>query len=191
LIASAYCIAVGIDQILWYVDLLGWTLSGFRMFPIGVMKYLTWPETPHISKLTSTHHLWTIPVLLYGTRGLHPLSFPLAMVITTLNVCLSRWMTPHVIRQKEKEESTPKQQQQQQQPQKQGGRPAIKYLNVNLAHEVWKDVTHIIYVNDKSTTPVYLFNLLWRWQGFNFLVYKFLVLVSNQVFGNDAPPPLC
>mmetsp|Transcript_9793 Transcript_9793/g.15042 ORF Transcript_9793/g.15042 Transcript_9793/m.15042 type:complete len:319 (+) Transcript_9793:92-1048(+) len=186
LIASAHCISIGIDQILWYVDLLGWTISGFRNFPVGVMKYLTWPETPNIAKVTSTHHLWTIPVLLYATRGLHPLAFPLAMVITTVNVCLSRWMTPPAVKiEKGRTQETIVAHTSKLQP------PAVKYLNVNLSHEVWKDIAHFIYIDDKSTTLVYLFHLLWRWQGFNFIVYKFLSSVSSQIFGDDVAPPVC
>ena len=42
ILASALCTAVGIDQLLWYVDLAGYTLLG--KFPIGVAKYLVWPQ---------------------------------------------------------------------------------------------------------------------------------------------------
>jgi len=42
ILASALCVTVGIDQLLWYVDLAGYALTG--KFPVGVAKYLTWPQ---------------------------------------------------------------------------------------------------------------------------------------------------
>lgn len=41
-LASALCVAVGIDQLLWYVDLAGYACAG--KFPVGVAKYLSWPQ---------------------------------------------------------------------------------------------------------------------------------------------------
>lgn len=42
ILAQALCVAVGIDQLSWYVDLIGYGLT--RKWPIGCAKYLTWPE---------------------------------------------------------------------------------------------------------------------------------------------------
>lgn len=42
ILVSALCATVGIDQLLWYVDLAGYAAIG--KFPIGVAKYLTWPQ---------------------------------------------------------------------------------------------------------------------------------------------------
>ena len=42
ILASALCTTVGIDQLLWYVDCVGYTLLG--KFPVGVAKYLIWPQ---------------------------------------------------------------------------------------------------------------------------------------------------
>jgi len=64
-LSLGYVIAVCIDQVLWYVDLTFWFLSGRKKFPIGVAKYITWPSTPWTVKLTCTHHLWTIPTFLF------------------------------------------------------------------------------------------------------------------------------
>lgn len=53
-----------------YVDVLGFFLTPGRKFPIGVAKYITWPETSWARRLTSTHHLWFIPVCLaFGPVG--------------------------------------------------------------------------------------------------------------------------
>ena len=76
----------------------------------------------------------------------------------TVNVLLSRWMTPHHIE-----------------------RPKMgpKYLNVNLAHELWKDIKFdLLQINyDDPPAGLYLFRLLWRWHGFNTIVYGLLFAV--------------
>ncbi len=48
---------------LWYVDVLGYLLAG--KFPIGVAAFLAWPETKLVKKLTTTHHLWFIPLAFF------------------------------------------------------------------------------------------------------------------------------
>lgn len=48
----------------WYVDCIG--LLFFKKLPIGVMKYLFWKETPLSNKITCTHHLWFIPLIMYA-----------------------------------------------------------------------------------------------------------------------------
>ncbi|EGR33613.1 hypothetical protein IMG5_047930 [Ichthyophthirius multifiliis] len=55
-------VIISIDQCLWYVDLLGYFLTG--KFPIGVSQYITWPTTTKLRIITSTHHIWFIPLLI-------------------------------------------------------------------------------------------------------------------------------
>mmetsp|Transcript_733 Transcript_733/g.975 ORF Transcript_733/g.975 Transcript_733/m.975 type:complete len:335 (-) Transcript_733:53-1057(-) len=171
IIATACCIGVSIDQILWYVDLVGYLISG--KFPVGVMKYLTWPQTLWIDRLTCTHHLWTIPLFIYASNN--PLgfdSFKLSFCIVTMKVCLSRWLTPHciqVIKSKDGDgneneavvaetNSDPRR---------------YRYLNVNLCHELWRDITFsfLQISHDKPPGWLYLWRLLWRWQLLNYLVF--------------------
>mmetsp|Transcript_9296 Transcript_9296/g.11829 ORF Transcript_9296/g.11829 Transcript_9296/m.11829 type:complete len:257 (+) Transcript_9296:1-771(+) len=97
----SYCVAVSIDQLLWYVDLSGYFLS--RSFPVGVAKYLSWKETTQVTKYTCTHHLWTIPFFCIATKGMHRLSYPLSVLVVFVNVCLSRWLTPFFLFVKEGE----------------------------------------------------------------------------------------
>jgi hypothetical protein len=160
IVATAHCVAVGIDQLMWYVDLVAWALSGFTKFPIGVAKYVTWPGTSFATRLTCTHHLWTIPLFVTAARGVHPAALSLSVVIVVVNVLLSRWLTPF---------SLPN-----------------KYLNVNLAHELWRDVKiEILQINhDDPPVILYLFRLLWRWQCFNLLVFFFLHTSSGLLFGS-------
>ncbi|KAG7341586.1 cupin domain containing protein [Nitzschia inconspicua] len=114
LLAEAFCLAVGIDQLLWYVDFLAYISWG--TFPIGVTKYLFWPGTTWASRITSSHHFWTIPLVMWATGGWHIEALPISMVAVTVNVILSWYMTPISICLKdEKDENI--------------------YLNLNMAHE--------------------------------------------------------
>jgi len=64
----------------------------------------------------------------------------------------------------------------------------IRYLNVNLSHELWKDITFdILQINhDEPPAALYLFRLLWRWQGFNTIVFAILNLICWLVAGGEA-----
>jgi hypothetical protein len=52
-----------------------------------------------------------------------------------------------------------------------------KYLNVNLSHELWKDITFdcLQIRHDDPPVGLYLWRLLWRWQVFNGVIF-FVVL---------------
>ena len=167
LVATACCVAVSIDQIMWYVDLLVWIICG--KFPIGVIKYLTWKQTLWIDRLTCTHHIWTIPLLLYGSNS--PLtwgSVKLSAFIITIHALLSRWLTPYCIQSGTHTKD---------------GKTYMKdpqhyrYLNVNLSYELWQDITlpFLQISKDNPTCWVYLFRLLWRWQLLNTLLYMIIL----------------
>jgi len=172
LVATACCIGVSIDQVLWYVDLLG--ILTCRKFPVGVMKYLTWSQTLWIDRLTCTHHLWTIPLIIYATKNEQLLvgldAFLLSSCIVTIKVVLSRWLTPHCIQvvldDKSKGYDGCDHIAKQNDPQR------FRYLNVNLCHELWRDISFsfLQISHDKPPGWLYLWRLLWRWQFFNFLV---------------------
>ncbi len=191
LIATSCSVAVSIDQILWYADLLVWSITG--RFPFGVIKYLTWKQTLWIDRFTCTHHLWTIPLLFYGANG--PItwkSFHLSVYIVTCHVMLSRWLTPHMIqccgitmtRITNNDDSC------------QGGEKENKfgirssmdpnhyrYLNVNLSHELWKDITipFLQISKDSPTSVKYIIRLLTRWNLFNAFVFAGILLPLSWV----------
>lgn len=167
IVATAHCVAVGMDQLMWYVDLVGWAWSGFTKFPIGVAKYVTWPGTSFATRLTCTHHLWTIPLFVTVARGVHPAALVLSVVIVVVNVLLSKWLTPFSL-----------------------SNHNHKYLNVNLAYELWRDVKiDILQIkHDDPPDILYLFRLLWRWQCFNLLVFMFLYTSSHLLFGLESAP---
>lgn len=173
IIATAFAVAVSIDQILWYVDFFGWVISRFRKFPIGVCSYVLWPQTPWSSRITCTHHFWTIPLIIYGARGLHWASYPFSAMLVLCSMGLSRWLTPFRIPLnggKMKEDDGPQ---------------AIeyKYLNVNLAHELWSDIKIRILREsvDNRTAGVYIMRTFLWWQLFNFLCFVCLYAASSVV----------
>ena len=190
LIATSCCVAVSIDQILWYVDLVVWSITG--RFPFGVIKYLTWKQTLWIDRFTCTHHLWTIPLLLYGGAN-NPItwkSFYLSVYIVTCHVMLSRWLTPHVIqcygtttmtsRITDNNDCSDRGEK--------GNLGTMdpnyyRYLNVNLSHELWKDITiPFLQISKDNPTPFkYFIRLLTRWNLFNALVFAGILLPLSWV----------
>lgn len=153
-LAATCCVTVGIDQLLWYVDLAGYILTNH--FPIGVAKYVV--QQPWLARITSTHHLWMIPVLLNKIRFVSHEAWLLSIIFMTTTVLLSRVMIPLKV--------------------------PSKILNVNLAHNFWSDVKLPLLQIDWDHPPAgqYLFRLLWRWCGFNGLVYLFLRWVCQVAF---------
>ena len=174
-----------------------------QQFPIGVAKYLTWPETSFATRITCTHHLWTIPLLVYGchcddyddnfynkdTRMdldggerklyLGGAAFGFSVLVMCLNVGLSRWMTPIYIESDNASTSEydgigsrtgtritiPRAKQE-------ATMTKTKYLNCNLSHELWRDITFgFLQIQcDDPSMGVYLWRLLWRWQLLNGII---------------------
>lgn len=171
-IAAACCVTVGIDQLLWYVDLAGYLISG--KFPIGVTAYLFWENTSWSTRITCTHHFWTIPLFVYATRCIPAVALPLSAVIMVINVISSRYMIPAAIEAVDPttcgDRTKPKMLQ--------------KYLNVNLSHALWKDIkiSWLQINHDDPPALIYLWRLLWRWEGFNILIFGILRLICHFAF---------
>lgn len=149
-------------------------------FPIGVTKYLFWPGTTWASRVTSTHHFWTVPLVMWASGGaLEWRALPLSFIIVAINVLLSHWMTPHSI-------MFPKEDL--------GGngdghdcrggltKKDVLYLNLNLAHELWTDL-HIGFLLIGEGKIPYLIRLLVWWSFCNSLVFSFLYCVTYLFFG--------
>jgi hypothetical protein len=183
LVATACCIGVSIDQVLWYVDLVGYVVCG--KFPVGVMKYLTWPQTLWIDRLTCTHHLWTMPLFIYASNSELGLdSFKLSVCIVTIKVCLSRWLTPHCIQVvKSKEDDGNENKETAAEDATKSDPQRFRYLNVNLCHELWRDITFsfLQISHDKPPGWLYLWRLLWRWQLFNYLVFVAILSPLSRI----------
>lgn len=119
IMVGAGMIMVSIDQILWYIDVIGYVF--IRKFIVGVAAYIIWPSTTLDKKLTTTHHLWFIPLMLACLKnnwGLPVENYFFAVMMQVWIAPLSRAMIPKVIIFKDKE----------------------IYQNVNVIYESWKDV---------------------------------------------------
>lgn len=166
IISQAFCVVVGIDQLLWYFDIVGFLLLG--TFPIGVCKYLFKPDSTWIYRITSSHHLWTIPLVLWASGGIfHWLALPLSFVIVPISVFISHSMIPVVIRINGEE----------------------LYLNINLSHEMWTDVKFGIFLIGKGKFP-YALRLCCWWYILNILTFAILYGIS-KVFKNESSTSIC
>ena len=58
-------IVISLDQILWFIDIGGYLI--FRKFYVGVAKYIIWEETSKMRLLTTFHHIFYIPLVLWLT----------------------------------------------------------------------------------------------------------------------------
>lgn len=61
----ASIVLVSMDQLLWYVDIAGYLIK--KKFIVGVAKYIIWPETTKVRLMTTFHHVWYIPLVLWLT----------------------------------------------------------------------------------------------------------------------------
>lgn len=175
-VATAFCVSVSVDQILWYLDVMVYFATG--RFPVGVAKYLTWTQTLWIDKMTCTHHLWTIPLALYGSR--QPLTFDsykLNVAIVATHVLLSRWLTSESIMIASKDASEEQSANARQDPSK------YRYLNVNLSHSLWKDIKldFVQISRDEPGCFQYMFRLLLRWQVFNLMTFVLVLRPLSHI----------
>lgn len=136
LLVGASIAGVCCDQLMWWVDCGLFVFT--RTFPVGVAKYLLWPQTSWSKRWLCTHHLWFIPLALW-TLGWHlPVhSFLLSCWFTSVSTGISRYTTPKFFTDRFNKHE--------------------HYMNVNAGHEFWRDVKiPILHVFNKSHAVVYL-----------------------------------
>lgn len=158
-IVSASVICVALDQTLWWVDVLTFVLT--QKFRVGVAKYLIWPETTWNKIITSTHHLWFIPVCAYFNDGLALDGLKLSVLMVLYLSVFTRMCVPFEINFEGK----------------------AKYMNINCTYECWKDVKlGILHIADRKfhIDHNFLFSFVWLnslWNAGNalcFLMMKYL-----------------
>jgi hypothetical protein len=195
LLATSSILAVSIDHILWYVDLIGYLFTG--KFVSGVAKYLIWPETSFIKKVTCSHHIWGFPLVIvmvgssssrdelvddflaWGFKG-----YALSCVITLLSVGLSHFLTAERYRvrpQVKEEESSSlirvtRSQDKKNDDTSDSSDEPFFYLNTNLSHSLWKDVPPLPFlpIIPNSYGPNrwrYLTRFIGTWCAINWIVY--------------------
>jgi hypothetical protein len=200
LVLWAYCAVVALDQTLWYVDLGVAAFTFGRVFPVGVAKYITWEDASWSSNIGCTHHLWTIPLLLYATtltpsseRHYSPcmesvIILTLAFIYPTVIIVLCRWLIPsHIYAPVEvdtKVDSKGKD------PTKSSTATGVVdgkveghliYMNVNISYEFWKDVTLVRINHDNPNFNLYLFRLMWRMQWATIAFYSIIRCMFYQM----------
>jgi hypothetical protein len=85
-------------EIFRYVDILGYLVK--RKFVIGVAKYIIWPETTKLRLMTTFHHVWYIPLVLWlvspsaGTCGFNMELFLLSFIMTLFLAIIGRISAP-------------------------------------------------------------------------------------------------
>jgi len=138
ILVGAACSIVAIDQMCWYLDVGVWLATG--KFPIGVAKFIAWPNTSMVKKATTTHHLWFMPLCLYtlgGYGGVRPNSWLLSCFFTTWISIYCRLFTPMEVHDHKTN--------------------GTLYLNVNNCHEFWKDIKlKFLHAFNKSHPIIYL-----------------------------------
>lgn len=135
------------------LDVLCYYTLGF--FPFGTASYVAWPETSYIELITTLHHVWYLPLLFAVLRGNGSLpwsTFLNSYIASPILLVLARILTPKM--------------------------HDGMYLNVNMAHEWWKDVDiEFLHSFNNSSFIVYLIfmvfvcNLL---NGIAFVVWKLI-----------------
>lgn len=81
-----------------YIDLVGFAWK--RKFYVGVAKYIIWPETTKIRLLTTTHHVWFLPLCLWIVHPTAKYSsfdvsiYLLACILCQILVIIGRISTP-------------------------------------------------------------------------------------------------
>lgn len=151
-------ILVAISQVLWYVDILGYLVTG--KLPIKVCAYLFWPTTHWSRRVTGMHHLFFEPlvVLVCASGSGVPLlrGFLISVAQSVVCALVCRGMTPCEVEQGRENE----------------GR---YYLNLNLCYELFRGVKIQWLRRYETTEPiVYLPRMLVCWIVGNFVCFAFL-----------------
>eukprot|EP00917_Polyrhabdina_sp_WS-2016_P021938 GHVP01047521.1.p1 GENE.GHVP01047521.1~~GHVP01047521.1.p1 ORF type:complete len:285 (-),score=28.14 GHVP01047521.1:75-929(-) len=149
--------AITVDQSLFWIDAVGYLFTGY--FITGAAKYLTWPETTFMKKITSSHHIWFMPICCFclekWSAGCSYIYWGpgVLLFISSITFC-SRFFIPYEIKipstkvnetnnenlgtapEERKEENVAKEVQAAEE-----DKMELIYMNVNLTWEVWKGMT--------------------------------------------------
>ncbi len=146
-------------------------------------------------------------MFIYACKGFeYPIeTYTLSFFIIILNVCLSRWLTPFILERRKTLSKYSEKKEDNDKKSTFGCNASTlictpcttpttttydyeyqleKYLNVNLSHELWKDIKieALQIQRDNPPTWLYLFRLLWRWQVFNGIVFVMVLYPLSLLF---------
>lgn len=152
---------VAIDQVLWYVDVIGWAIRG--KFPLRVVGYLFDPQTSVAKKATCLHHFFFLPLIVLlalpsssGGAALPLLlqGFAISAVQTVACQAVCRFCTPIEVRLDGNEDPV--------------------YLNINLCYEAYRGLgSALAWTKRFDRAPPHLFLpwMLFFWNAGNFLCF--------------------
>jgi hypothetical protein len=160
-IIGAGIASVAIDQTLWWFDILSFILT--RKFKIGVAAYLAWEDTTISRMVTTTHHLWFIPLCMVALKvmkqGLPWSGFRLSVKVFIVLSQLSRLLVPFKINMPDGSE---------------------RYINMNCSHECWKDIkVPFFHITDGAAWYKGFWMLMFVWNGGNFFGFCLYKLISK------------
>eukprot|EP01083_Nonionella_stella_P121433 364851_1 len=109
------------DQLFWNIDIIAKVFTGNYIF--GVAKYMSWPATTLIVKVTALHHVWFCPLCLYLLRGIGiPETSWWAVILLGFVLSLrGRFHMPYLVKSSKKIDE-------------------VIYINSNLGHKFWDDI---------------------------------------------------
>ena len=211
-LALTYCTVVSVDQFLWYVDLLYYCAIGRwqrrlrqskknerprhrRRFLVGVCQYVFDEQVSWHTRVTCTHHLWTIPFVVWSVLHQNDydnasliileephgfwaqwcLLFGLSGLATTVHVLVSRAWIPLYDHCEDAITTTNPGDSSNTASPSSSVSSTKKYLNVNLGHALWRDVTLPFLQITHPHAVVYMPRLLLRWQCLNG-IFAFVLL---------------
>jgi hypothetical protein len=112
---------------------------------------------------------------MWATNGFNHLNaLPLSMVAVVINVALSRYMTPISIHFVDEKSDDAKQE-----------KVVVIYLNLNMAHDVWCDISFQFLLLGQETLPYFL-RLMIGWFLCNTMVFGFLYGLSKQLIYHQS-----
>ena len=166
IMVGAACLAVAIDQILWYVDVF--SRICFGRWSVGVAKYMDWPETTLVTKLTSVHHLWFLPLCLWHLRSTK-CGMPIeSFILSSFGVCVMSGVTRLVVPFKIKKSTLSHR--------KKSDGDGLQYSNVNMTHEFWKDIP--VALLHKMDGAKWYFYIPYLMVVYNILHWPFYILMK-------------
>lgn len=166
LVVATSLTMVAFAHMSWCGDALTWMLTGD--FPIGTSSYIAWPETTYLEIASTLHHVWFIPLMftvLYGNGGIPFKTVPLTVLCSIGLMLIGRTFTPIEC-------------------------DGI-YLNVNMAHEVWKDTPIALLqkaneLRDSQGYHVYVVYVASLANTINFVCYLVMRLIFMIVCGEKS-----
>jgi hypothetical protein len=159
-LTAAGVVGVSAVNTLWYPDIISLLIRG--KFVVGAAGFLTAKETSFFTALTTLHHLWFIPVILYKVRSLPFRGFKLSVLMYLIMANFCRFFIPYQI-------------------QKDG---RTHYMNVNMTYEAWKDVKYSfvrfadrnIYLESPWYVTFVALSVIWNSGNFaGYSLYKYLL----------------